>query len=172
MFSKLDSVLKRYEELERLLSMPETASDRIKFVEFSKERAQLEPIVQKYLEYKKINKEIEDKTELLNGDDKELRELAKEELARIKDLLPSLEQELKVLLIPKDPNDEKNIILEVRAGTGGDEAAIFAADLFRMYSRYAERNRWKVEILNSNPICIGGYKEIIAMISEIGRAHV
>ncbi len=165
MFSKLESVLKRYNELERLLSDPATASDRVKFVEYSKERAQLEEMVEKYIEYKKLSKEIEENSELLKGSDEELRELAKEELDRLKELRPKMEEELKVLLIPKDPNDDKNIIIEIRAGTGGDEAAIFAADLFRMYTRYAEKNAWKVEMMSSNPIGLGGYKEVIAMIS-------
>jgi len=164
-FSKLESVLKRYNELERLLSDPATASDRVKFVEYSKERAQLEEMVEKYIEYKKLSKEIEENSELLKGSDEELRELAKEELDRLKELRPKMEEELKVLLIPKDPNDDKNIIIEIRAGTGGDEAAIFAADLFRMYTRYAEKNAWKVEMMSSNPIGLGGYKEVIAMIS-------
>ncbi len=165
MFSKLESVLKRYNELERLLSDPATASDRVKFVEYSKERAQLEEMVEKYIEYKKLSKEIEENSELLKSSDEELRELAKEELDRLKELKPKLEEELKILLIPKDPNDDKNIIIEIRAGTGGDEAAIFAADLFRMYTRYAEKNAWKVEMMSSNPIGLGGYKEVIAMIS-------
>jgi peptide chain release factor 1 len=164
-FSKLESVLKRYNELERLLSDPATASDRVKFVEYSKERAQLEEMVEKYIEYKKLSKEIEENSELLKSSDEELRELAKEELDRLKELKPKLEEELKILLIPKDPNDDKNIIIEIRAGTGGDEAAIFAADLFRMYTRYAEKNAWKVEMMSSNPIGLGGYKEVIAMIS-------
>ena len=165
MFSKLESVLKRYNELERLLSDPATASDRVKFVEYSKERAQLEEMVEKYIEYKKLSKEIEENSELLKSSDEELRELAKEELDRLKELKPKLEEELKILLIPKDPNDDKNIIIEIRAGTGGDEAAIFAAELFWMYTRYAEKNAWKVEMMSSNPIGLGGYKEVIAMIS-------
>ncbi|HOW16731.1 MAG TPA: peptide chain release factor 1 [bacterium] len=165
MFSKLESVLKRYNELERLLSDPATASDRVKFVEYSKERAQLEEMVEKYIEYKKLSKEIEDNSELLKSCDEELRELAKEELDRLKELKPKMEEELKVLLIPKDPNDDKNIIIEIRSGTGGDEAATFAADLFRMYTRFAEKNGWKVEMMSSNPIGLGGYKEVIAMIS-------
>lgn len=164
MFSKLESVLKRYNELERLLSDPATASDRVKLVEYSKERAQMGSIVEKYLEYKKVAKEIEENSELLESADEELKEMAKEELTRLKEQRPKLEEELKILLIPKDPNDDKNVIIEIRAGTGGDEAAIFAADLFRMYSRYAERNGWKVEIMSSSPIGIGGYKEVIAMI--------
>ncbi|MFH1223599.1 MAG: peptide chain release factor 1 [Pseudomonadota bacterium] len=165
MFSKLESTLKRYDELERLLSDASIINDRVKYVELSKERAQLIAIVEKYLEYKKIAKEIEDNTELLNGNDEEFKEMAKEELTRLKELRPRLEEEIKLLLIPKDPLDDKNVILEVRAGTGGDEAALFAADLFRMYARFAERNGWKVELLSSNPIGIGGYKEIIAMIN-------
>jgi len=122
-------------------------------------------MVEKYIEYKKLSKEIEDNSELLKSCDEELRELAKEELDRLKELKPKMEEELKVLLIPKDPNDDKNIIIEIRSGTGGDEAATFAADLFRMYTRFAEKNGWKVEMMSSNPIGLGGYKEVIAMIS-------
>ena len=165
MFSKLESVLKRYNELERLLSDPATSNDRAKLVEYSKERAQMELIVEKYLEHKKVSKEIDDNNELINGSDEELKEIAKEEISGLKELQSKFEEELKILLIPKDPNDDKNIIIEIRAGTGGDEAAIFAADLFRMYARYAERNGWKVEIMSTSPIGIGGYKEVIAMIT-------
>jgi len=165
MFSKLESVLKRYNELERLLSDPSTANDRLKLVEYSKERAQLELMVEKYIEYKRVTKEIQENSELLEGPDDEFKELAKEELIRLRELQPRFEEELKILLIPKDPYDDKNIIIEIRAGTGGDEAAIFAADLFRMYTRYAERNGWKVEMMSSSPIGIGGYKEVIAMIT-------
>jgi len=165
MFSKLDSLLVRYSELQRLLSDQEVISDRTKLVALSKERSQLEPIVEKYSEYKKVCKEIDENNELLNGNDEDFKDLAKEELNRLREIKPKLEEELKLLLLPKDPNDDKNIILEIRAGTGGDEAALFAADLFRMYSRFAERNSWKVEILSSSPIGIGGYKEIVAMIN-------
>ena len=165
MFSKLESLFKRYDELEKLLSDATVINDRVKYVTLSKERAQLNPIIEKYLEYKKVTKEIEENSELLESDDEELKDMAKEELTRLKEIRPLLEQEMKVLLIPKDPLDDKNVIVEVRAGTGGDEAALFAAELYRMYARYAERNGWKVEILSSNPIGIGGYKEIVAMIN-------
>lgn len=137
-------------------------------MKLSKDQAELEPIVNKFREYKKIIKDIEDLEELLKSGDGDIKELAEEELQSLKKLKPQVEQELRILLLPKDPRDEKNVILEIRAGTGGDEAALFAADLFRMYSKYAESKGWKVEIIDSHPTGLGGFKEIIANISGRG----
>jgi peptide chain release factor 1 len=165
MFSKLNSVVERYHELERLLMDPAAIGDRNKLVEYKKEHAHLIEIVQKYSEYKKVCKDVDDNSEIINGNNEdELKEMAKEELPRLREEKTKLEEEIKVLLIPKDPNDEKDVIIEIRAGTGGDEAALFAAELYRMYCRFAERNGWKVEMLSSSPIGIGGYKEVIAQI--------
>ena len=136
---------------------------------YMKENSELTPIVEKYREYKKLKQTIEDDKEMLeNGDDKELEELAKLELAEAEEEIERVSNELKVLLLPKDPNDEKNVIIEIRGGTGGDEAALFAADLMRMYSMYAESKRWKIDILSSNPTDIGGYKEVCFSIEGNG----
>ena len=165
MFSKLQNVVDRYNELEKKLMDPEIISDRVKLVEYTKERSHLQEIVEKYLEYKKISTDLDNNMEIISStSDDDLRDLAKEELEELETLKKNLEEEIKVLLLPRDPNDDKDIILEIRAGTGGDEAALFAADLFRMYSRYAEKNNWKVEVLSSSPIGLGGFKEIIVQI--------
>jgi peptide chain release factor 1 len=168
MFSKLESFLKRFEELNKLLSDPNVVKDQNKFKEISKEHSDLSPVVEAYLEYKKVEKNIKDNSEILESSDSELRDLAREEITEFKKEREKIEKNLKLLLIPKDPNDDKNVILEIRAGTGGDEAAIFAADLFRMYSRFAERNNWKIEIISSSQIGVGGYKEIISLIKGKG----
>ncbi len=134
-----------------------------------KEQAELAPLVETYTQYKKTKKSIEENLELLEEErDEEMRELLKEDLAEAKKQMPELEKELKLLLLPKDPNDEKNVFVEIRAGAGGDEAALFAADLFRMYSRFAERNRWKSELISVNESGIGGMKEVVFMISGQG----
>ena len=134
-----------------------------------KEQAELAPLVETYTQYKKTKKSIEENLELLEQErDEEMRELLKEDLAEAKKQMPELEKELKLLLLPKDPNDEKNVFVEIRAGAGGDEAALFAADLFRMYSRFAERNRWKSELISVNESGIGGMKEVVFMISGQG----
>jgi peptide chain release factor 1 len=165
MFSKLQSVVDRYNELEKKLIDPEVISDRVKLVQYTRERSHLQEIVEKYTEYKKICTNLSNNMEIISStSDDELRDMAKEELESLEASKTSLEEEIKLLLLPRDPNDDKDIILEVRAGTGGDEAALFAADLFRMYSRYAERNNWKIEILSSSPIGLGGFKEVIAQI--------
>ena len=164
MFSKLEKVVERFHELEKLLIDPSVMSDRSKVVEYNKEHSQMAPIVEKFTEYKKICKEIDESAEILQSNDEELKDIVKEELPRLKEIKTKMEEEIKVLLLPRDPLDDKDIILEIRAGTGGDEAALFAADLYRMYSRFAERNGWKVDVLSSSPIGIGGYKEIIAQI--------
>lgn len=166
MFDNLDAVEKNYEELTKKISDPEVISNQNEWRKMMKEQSNLEPIVQKYREYKNVQKELEEAKEMLN--DKELKELAEEEMLAAKEKLPVLEEELKMLLIPKDPDDEKNVICEIRAGAGGDEAALFAGTLFRMYSMYCDRKHWKLEVLNENPTELGGYKEISFMIKGKG----
>ncbi len=166
MFQKLENVEKKYEELTAKISDPEVISNQSEWQKYMKEHAEISPIVEKYREYKKVKQSIEDAKEML--EDKELRELAEIEMEEAKEKLPKIEEELKILLIPKDPNDEKNVIFEIRAGTGGDEAALFAGTLFRMYTMYAERKHWKLEVLNENETGLGGYKEISFMITGKG----
>lgn len=166
MFDNLDAVEKNYEELTKKISDQEVISNQNEWRKMMKEQSDLEPIVQKYREYKNVQKELEEAKEMLN--DKELKELAEEEMLAAKEKLPVLEEELKMLLIPKDPDDEKNVICEIRAGAGGDEAALFAGTLFRMYSMYCDRKHWKLEVLNENPTELGGYKEISFMIKGKG----
>ena len=170
MFQKLEAVEKRFEELTIKISDPEVIANQNEWREFMKEHAELEPIVEKYREYKKIQKEFEDAKEMLNDSsmDKELRDLAEMEMLDAKEKLPKIEEEIKILLIPKDKDDDKDIICEIRAGAGGEEAALFAGTLFRMYSMYAERRHWKLEILNENETGLGGYKEISFMITGKG----
>lgn len=166
MFQKLDSVEKRYEDLTRKISDPEIISKQDEWKNYMKEHAEIEPIVEKYREYKKVKQAIEDAKEMM--EDPEMKELAEMELLDNKEKLPKIEEELKILLIPKDPDDDKDVICEIRAGAGGEEAALFAGTLFRMYSMYAERKHWKLEIVNENETGIGGYKEISFMISGKG----
>lgn len=166
MFQKLDDVEKKYEDLTKKISDPEIIAAQTEWKNYMKEHADLEPIVIKYREYKKVKQQLEEAKEMLT--DPELKDLAEMELLESKEKLPKLEEELKLLLIPKDPDDEKNIICEIRAGTGGDEAALFAGTLFRMYTMYAERKHWKLEILNENETGLGGYKEISFMITGKG----
>ena len=165
MLKRLEQIEKRYIELGSLLSDPKVISDQESFQKYGREHSSLAEMVEAYHELKKTDSELQENKAILESKDEELRELAKEELPLLQKQRNDLEERLKVLLIPKDPNDEKNIILEIRAGVGGDEAAIFAADLFRMYSRYAEVQKWKVEILSSSPTGMGGLKEIIAIIA-------
>lgn len=165
MFKRLDEVEKTFETLEKKLADPDILKQQSQYVKLTKEHSEKSPIVNKYREYKEIIQQVEDSNELLQDSDPELRELAQQELKDLKEKEQKITEELKILLLPKDPFDAKNILLEIRAGTGGDEAALFVADLFRMYSRFAERNRWKVEILSSNETGIGGFKEIISSIS-------
>lgn len=162
---KLEQLIERYEEVSRLLSDPSTLANQDMFKSLSKEYAQLEPVAQTYQQYQQQESALEELSSLLEGNDSELGELAQEELPATKEKLNNLEQQLHLLLIPKDPNDERNIYLEVRAGTGGDEAAIFAGDLFRMYSRYCETKGWQIELISTHPGEHGGYKEIIASIT-------
>ena len=166
MFQKLEAVEKRYEELTKQISDPEIIANQSEWQKLIKEHGSISEIVQKYREYKKVLQEIEDAKAML--EDKELKELAEMELEEAKEKLPKIEEEVKVLLLPKDPNDDKNVICEIRAGAGGEEAALFAGTLFRMYSMYAERKHWKLEILNENETGLGGYKEISFMITGKG----
>ncbi len=166
MFDKLETVEKRYEELTQKISDPEIISRNSEWREYMKEHAELEPIVEKFREYKKTKQEYEDAKELMT--DPEMKDLAEEEMLTAKEQLPKIEEELKILLIPKDPDDDKNVICEIRAGAGGEEAALFAGTLFRMYSMYAERKHWKLEVVNENATELGGYKEISFMINGKG----
>src|SRR3989337_2383121 len=168
MLKRLEEIEKRYIELGNLLSDPKVISDQESFQKYGKEHSSLSEMVEIYHELTKVDNDLQENKVILEGKDEDLRELAKEEIPELQKRKTELEERLKVLLLPKDPNDEKNIILEIRAGVGGDEAAIFAADLFRMYSRYAEVHKWKVEVLSSSPIGIGGLKEVIAIIAGKG----
>ena len=168
MFSKLDFILEKYEELSMKVSDPDVINNQPLWQKSMKEMGEMEPIVQKYKEYKKIKEEIEGAKEMLDAGDEELKELAKMELAELEDKIPEMEKELKILLIPKDPNDDKNVILEVRAGTGGEEAALFGMDLLRMYLRFAERQGWKAEVIDSNETELGGIKECEVLIKGKG----
>ncbi len=163
---KLDSFINRYNELSELLSSPEITSDIKKMTELSKEQSSLAPLVEKAQTYKSILEQIDEAKEMLG--DPEMSDMAKEELKELEPQIPELEEEIKLLMLPKDPNDERNIILELRAGAGGDEAAIFVGDLFLAYTRYADLKGWKVEIMNSSPSEAGGYKEMIALIKGEG----
>ena len=165
MFDKLEEVVDRFREVEGLLSDPSVVSHQEKFRALTKEHSDLSEVVDTYARYKKTSEEIEGNRELLRDSDAEVREMAKAELPDLEVRREALAQELQMLLLPRDPNDDKNIILEIRAGTGGDEASLFAADLFRMYSRYADRRKWKVEIMSASDSDTGGFKEVIALIS-------
>ena len=166
MFQKLEAVEQRYEELTKKISDPDVIARTSEWTQYMKEHAEIEEVVLKYKEYKKVKQSLADAEELMK--DPEMKELAEEEAKADREKLPKLEEELKVLLIPKDPDDDKNIICEIRGGAGGDEAALFAGTLFRMYSMYAERKHWKLEVLNENETGLGGYKEISFMISGKG----
>lgn len=168
MFDKLDFIVDKYDELSHLVSDPEIINNQPVWQKHVKEMGEMEPIVKKYTEYKKAKESLNEAKEMLDMGDEELRELAKMEISELEDQIPALEEELKILLLPKDPNDEKNVILEVRAGTGGDEAALFGADLLRMYSRYAERRGWKTEIMELNETGLGGIKEAVMLIKGKG----
>lgn len=166
MFDKLEAVEQRYEEVTKMISDPEVISNQSEWQKLMKEHASIEDIVLKYREYKKTKQSMQEAEEMMQ--DKELKELAEMEYYEAKEKLPKIEEELKILLIPKDPDDDKNIICEIRAGAGGDEAALFAGTLFRMYTMYAEKKHWKLEILNENETGLGGYKEISFMITGKG----
>ena len=164
MFQKLDEVENRYEELEKLLTDPKVLGNPKEMQKLARERAGISKLVETYRAYKKVEEEIKESHNLLTESDEEMRELAKAELQSLKERQAALEEEIKILLLPQDPRDDKNIFLEIRAGTGGEEAALFAADLFRMYAKFAEMNRWRVEVMSQNPTGLGGFKEIIALI--------
>ncbi|GLS82973.1 peptide chain release factor 1 [Paraferrimonas haliotis] len=165
---KLEGLHERYEEVQALLGDPDVIGDQEKFRALSKEYAQLEDVVKAYLSYLQGQEDLETAMEMLNEDDPELKEMAQEELKETKANLAALEDELQILLLPKDPNDDNNCFVEIRAGAGGDEAAIFAGDLFRLYSRYAEAQSWRVELMSANEGEHGGFKEVIAKISGEG----
>ncbi|WP_306473238.1 peptide chain release factor 1 [Mogibacterium diversum] len=169
MFDKLDFILEKYEELSKKVSDPDVIAKQKEWQKLMKEMSDLEPIVKEYTAYKKAKEELEEAKEILDmEDDEELREMAREELKANEAAIEEYTEKLKILLLPKDPNDDKNVILEVRAGTGGDEAALFGSDLLRMYLRYAERMRWKTELIESNETEIGGVKEVVMLVKGKG----
>ena len=169
MFDKLEDLVVRFNEILEELNDPTVVNDQEKFRKLMKEQNDLSDIVEKYKEYKQTKENIEDSLTILDEEsDEELKELAKEELSESKERLVQIEEELKILLLPKDPNDDKNVIVEIRGGAGGDEAALFAADLYRMYTMFAERNRWKIDMMNMNENGIGGFKEVVFMINGTG----
>lgn len=169
MFDKLEDILRRYEDITMMLNDPAVITDQEKFKKLMKEQKSLEALVECYNEYKKCNETIKDSLEMLESEsDPDMRELLKEELSEAKDRIPELEGQLKILLLPKDPNDEKNVIVEIRAGVGGDEAALFAADMYRLYVRYAERHAFRVETMSLEDIGIGGIKAVSFMIKGNG----
>lgn len=173
MFDKLEDLLIRYEELMSELAEPGVADDAARFKRLMKEQSDLSPIVEAYSEYKKSKQDIEDSLEMLEAEsDEEMREMLKEELSEAKDNVAKLEDRLKILLLPKDPNDDKNVIVEIRAGAGGDEAALFAAEVYRMYVHYAESRGWKVETMEADEIGIGGMKSVTFMITGQGAYSV
>jgi len=168
MLDKLADVEKRYMELEEMMSDPQLLGQQKEYSKLAKERAELEEIVVCYREWRKVEQEIAENRVLLDENDEGIRELAKEEVNALRQRKEALEEHIKILILPKDPNDAKSVIVEIRAGTGGDEAALFAAELYRMYSRYAESRGWRVELMSSNPTGLGGYKEIIVNIEGQG----
>lgn len=169
MLSKLQNLEDKYNELTQLLSQPEVIADQSQYQKYAKAHSDLAPVVDKYKEYMTVHKDIEDAKEMLQEDqDSEFREMLELELPTLQERITVLEQELKILLLPKDPNDDKSVIMEIRAGTGGDEAALFANDLFRMYSRYAELQGWKIDIMNSHYTDIGGIKELTFEVDGVG----
>ena len=169
MFDKLDDLLIRYEELIEELHEPTVAGNPERFRKLMKEQSDLQPLVEAYTEYKKCNEEVADSLEMLGGEsDDEMREMLKETISEDKKRIEELEQEMKIMLLPKDPNDDKNVIMEIRAGAGGDEAALFAAEIYRMYVHFAEAQHWKVQIISADETGIGGMKEVTAQISGQG----
>ena len=169
MFERLNQIEAKYDELTRALSSPEVIGDSSRYQKTAKAHSEVAEIVEKYREYKDLTRGIEEsKAMVAEESDAELRAYAQEELARLGERLTQVENDLKTLLVPKDPNDEKNVVLEIRAGTGGDEATLFAAEMFRMYTRYAETQRWKVEVLSTSESGVGGLKEVIAIIEGKG----
>jgi len=173
MFDKLDDLIRRYEEIMNELSEPGVANDQRRFTSLMKEQAELTPLVEAYKEYKQCKADVEDSLSMLESEsDEEMREMLKDELNTAKKRIEELEETLKILLLPKDPNDDKNVIVEIRAGAGGDEAALFAAEIYRMYIHYAEGRRWKVETMEMEEIGIGGMKSVTFMITGQGAYSV
>ena len=173
MFENLEEILIKYEDINMELASPDVTLDQRRFRNLMKEQSDLTPLVEAYTAYKKANQDIKDSLEMLEEEnDEEMREMLKEELSSAKDKVAELEEKIKILLLPKDPNDDKNVIVEIRAGAGGDEAALFAAELFRMYTHYAEARRWKVEVVNSDETGIGGMKEVEFMVTGQGAYSV
>ena len=169
MFDRLEDLLRRYEEIMNELNEPSVTANQDRFRSLMKEQSDLTPLVEAYKEYKKVKQDAEDSMIMLESEsDEEMRELLKEENSEAKRRIQELEQEMKILLLPKDPNDDKNVVVEIRAGAGGDEAALFAAEMYRLYVKYAERNRWKVELVGADEIGIGGMKEVSFMINGKG----
>ena len=169
MFDRLEDLLHRYEEIMNELNDPDVTANQERFRALMKEQSDLTPLVEAYREYKKAKQDVEDSLAMLEEEnDEEMRELLKEEHAEAKKRIEELEQELKILLLPKDPNDDKNVVVEIRAGAGGDEAALFAAEMYRLYVKYAERRRWKVETVSADEIGIGGMKEVTFMVTGKG----
>jgi peptide chain release factor 1 len=164
MFERLEQIEARYEEMSRQLADPEVLGDHEKYQKIAKQHRELEPVVEKFRDYRQVRNGLADARAMLNESDADLRAMAQEEIAQLEEREPRIEEELKLLLLPKDPNDEKNVVLEIRAGTGGDEASLFAAEIFRMYTRFAEQHRWRVEVLSSSESSVGGLKEVIAII--------
>jgi peptide chain release factor 1 len=163
MFDRLEQLEARYEDLGRQLADPEIISDQQKYQKAAKQHRDLESIVDKFRQYRQVVNGISDAQAMLAESDPDIRAMAQEELTQLEEREPKLEEELKVMLLPKDPNDEKNVVVEIRAGTGGDEASLFAAEMFRMYTRFAELHRWKVEVLSSSDSSVGGLKEVTAI---------
>ena len=168
MFDRLKGVEERFQELEQLLSDPKVVQDRDAYQKYIREHAEISPVVDAFREYKRVDRELDDSLELMHDDDPEMKKMAAEEVDRLKQEKERLQEALKILLIPKDPLDVKNVIIEIRAGTGGDEAGLFAGDLFKMYQRYADARGWKVEVMNHHITGVGGLKEIIASVNGKG----
>ena len=169
MFDQLDDILIRYEELMLELGSPDITNDPNRFRQLMKDQAEMTPVVECYTSYKKAKQDLEDSQMMLEEEsDEEMRQMLKEEMSDARDRIADLENQLKVLLLPKDPNDDKNVFVEIRAGAGGDEAALFAAELYRLYNRYAERRHWKTELVSVNENGIGGFKEVVFMINGQG----
>ena len=168
MFEKLKGVEKRFLEIEELLSDPDIIKDREAYQKYVREHAELGKVVTVFRTYNQVLQDLDESTELLADGDSDIKDLARDEIALLTQKKESLEEDLKKLLVPKDPNDERNVIIEIRAGTGGEEAGLFAGDLFRMYSRYAEDRNWKVEVMSHHETGVGGFKEIIAMVNGQG----
>lgn len=164
--AQLESLVAHYEELQEMMADPEVINDTKRYMEISKEEADLREVVQKYKKYKENKKEIEDNKEIISNEtDSDLIEMAKEENAELEKEIPELEDQIKILMLPKDPNDDKDIIMEIRGAAGGDEASLFAGDLLRMYEKYAERQNWNVSMIDSEPTEVGGYKRVVIMIT-------